>query len=143
MFCLLHRRYTRGDFWYAALLWYDLGKTLIRRTVVGCINCLVDVVDMGWSICQRNVASRDMEFHQRAALLREAHTTTTTANRGHNVQCCWSVLAQQTKARASVQSVIVVIHGFPCVGTLDMSSVIILWKVLPRPFDQVFSGQAV
>src|SRR5882757_2458042 len=98
MFSLLHQRCTRDDFWYAVLC-VELRKMLIQRIVVGRIDCLADIVDMGRGLCPRNVASRDMEFHQRATLFREAHPATTTANHGHNVECRWgSVLAYQTKA---------------------------------------------
>lgn len=87
---------------------------MIHRIVVGCIDRLVDIVDMGWDICPRNVPSRDMEFHQRPTLLREAYTTTTTTNHGYDVERCWSVLALQTKARIFVYSMIIV-GTFRCV----------------------------
>lgn len=92
---------------------HELQKILTQRLVVGCINCLVDVAHMGRSLCAWNVASRDMELHQRATLFCEAHTTATAANHRHDVKRRWrAVLAHQTKTRAFVQSVR--FDGFVC-----------------------------
>ena len=79
---------------------------LTQQIVVGRIDRLADIVDMGRGLCLRNVASRDMEFYQRAALFREAHAITAAANHGYDVECRRRfVLAHQTKTRTSVQLV--------------------------------------